>query len=99
MRMVKMLQKTLGAGELGVGGCGTSFGIRRGDCQSSRPPHSTRGGQRTPRHMPSTADVRWRGSRERAGSHQKSHLAKQWGPRQTHWFFLSSWNADKGEHD
>lgn len=36
--MVKMLQKTLGAGEPRVG-CGVSFGIRRGGCSSSNPPH------------------------------------------------------------
>ena len=34
MRMVKMLQKTLGLGEPGVG-CGTSFGIRE---EAARPP-------------------------------------------------------------
>lgn len=37
--MVKTLQKTLGAGEPRVG-CGISFGIRRGGCSSSTPPHS-----------------------------------------------------------
>lgn len=97
--MVKMLQKNARGWRTGGGGCGISFGIRRGDCRSSRPPHSQGGGQRTPRHRPSTADVRWRGSRERAGSHQKSHLAKRRGPQQTLRFFLSLPNADKGEHD
>lgn len=36
--MVKMLQNTR-AGEPRVG-CGISFGIRRGGCPPSRPPHS-----------------------------------------------------------
>lgn len=51
MRMVKMLQKTLGAGEPGVG-CGISFGIRE---EAARPPGlltATRGGQRTPHGLP-----------------------------------------------
>lgn len=54
--MVKTLQKTLGAGEPGVG-CGISFGIRRGGCLSSTPPHShTRRGRGLPMTCPSTAD-------------------------------------------
>lgn len=55
MRMVKMLQKTLGAGEPGVG-CGISFGIRKGGCLSSRPPHSHMRRDRGDPTYPSTAD-------------------------------------------
>lgn len=51
--MVKTLQKTLGAGEPGVG-CGISFGIRRGGCSSSTSassqPHEE--GQGTPHDLP-----------------------------------------------
>lgn len=54
--MVKTLQKTLGAGEPRVG-CGISFGIRRGGCSSSTPPHShMRRGRGLPTTCPSTAD-------------------------------------------
>lgn len=65
--MVKMLQKTLGAGEPGVG-CGISFGIRRGGCPPSRSPHSHMRRDRGPPHLPSTADNVLRGSREQTAT-------------------------------
>lgn len=78
MRMVKMLQKILGAGEPRVG-CGISFGIRRGGCLSSRPPHShMRRDKGGPTTCPSTADGVLN-RQQGAGSHQKSRLAKRWG--------------------
>lgn len=96
--MVKMLQKTLGAGEPGMG-CGISFGIRRGGCLSSRPPHShMRRDRGLPTTCPSTADgvlkVRTAGN----GQPPEISSSRTMG-LPTNRFFLSSPNIDKGEHD
>lgn len=76
--MVKMLQKTLGAGKPGVG-CGISFGIRRGGCSSSRPPRSHMRRDRGPPATIFPALLTVCPGQQGTASHQKSHLAKQTG--------------------
>lgn len=79
MRMVKMLQKTLGTGELGLG-CRISFGIRRGGCLPSRPPHSH---MRRDRGLPATFPALLTVCRGAAGNTQPPEISssktKQWG--------------------
>lgn len=81
--MVKMLQKTLGAGEPRVG-CGISFGIRSGGCSPSRPPHShMRRDRGLPVNIPSTADNVPRTTGNRQPPEISSSKTKQWAPPPT----------------